>query len=215
MRMWTQADDERLRQRLGVDGWTARAVGDELGRSRNAVIGRAKRLGVALNSEHKYGRGARRRVETKQAMGASPANGAPQRGVTAARHSSHGEAGGPGAAGGAVQASQPSPEATATPTAAEQTAPPPLRLSLADPRMVIGRCCRWAIDEGDEPGRHLFCAAPVPTAGDVYCDYHAKAAWTTRAAVRAASEASKAALERARRESKLKGARRFNDGLFT
>lgn len=210
MRMWTQADDERLRQRLGVDRWTARAVGDELGRSRNAVIGRAKRLGVALNSEHKYGRGARRRVETKQAMGASPANGAPQRGVTAARHSSHGEAGAPGMAGSAGQAS----EATAPPTEAEQTAPTPLRWSLADPRMVIGRCCRWAVDEGDERGRHLFCAAPVPKAGDVYCDHHAKAAWTTRAAVRAASEASKAALERARRESKLKSARRFNDALF-
>jgi GcrA cell cycle regulator len=45
---WAAKDIERLRELCGKEGLTAEAIGAELGVSRNAVIGKCKRLGIAL-----------------------------------------------------------------------------------------------------------------------------------------------------------------------
>lgn len=43
---WTAAEDTMLRQLWGVDGYSASQCGTEIGVERNAVIGRARRLGI-------------------------------------------------------------------------------------------------------------------------------------------------------------------------
>lgn len=43
---WTPEEDAELRRLLAL-GWSARRIGEEIGRSRNGIIGRANRLGLA------------------------------------------------------------------------------------------------------------------------------------------------------------------------
>lgn len=51
-KIWTEADDQKLR-RLAAENMSAREIGEVLGLTRNAVIGRMHRAGIKLSGERK------------------------------------------------------------------------------------------------------------------------------------------------------------------
>lgn len=76
-RPWTGADLIRLR-RLAADGWTMAEAGQELGRSRRAIAGQARKYGIPFkghlrntwekNSSARWNRNRRRREANKLYM---------------------------------------------------------------------------------------------------------------------------------------------------
>lgn len=50
---WTDSEDTMLRQLWGVDGFSASQCGAKIGVERNAVIGRARRLGIKWAGHNK------------------------------------------------------------------------------------------------------------------------------------------------------------------
>jgi GcrA cell cycle regulator len=194
---WT---DERIDQlkRLWGQGMTASQIADELGGvSRNAVIGKAHRLGLeARPSPVKGGDAA--------ASGASPA--AP---ASAAPPTEKAAAPAPRPAPAPVAASSsaapaPAPERPSPPqpmvrsigpggfqrqTPGEQTAPiqpaPPRRLVPAKPSADIAdktslldlndKICKWPLGHPGEPDFH-FCGQPI-NAGFPYCLDHCSVAY--------------------------------------
>jgi GcrA cell cycle regulator len=190
---WTEERIERLKK-MWHDGATASQIADELGGvSRNAVIGKAHRLGLEQRpSPVKPG-------EEKEVRKPAPAAAAPPR--TAPKAEAPVRA--------APYATQPhAPAATATPRAGgeiqyrsigpggfirqgpgEQQAPippaPPRRLVPAKPSPEVAdktglldlndRICKWPIGHPGEPDFH-FCGAPA-NPGFPYCVEHCGVAY--------------------------------------
>ncbi|HEY1896908.1 MAG TPA: GcrA family cell cycle regulator [Terracidiphilus sp.] len=64
---WTEAQDEYLREHYGQD-LSARQIGNELCLSRNAVIGRARRLGIEVVPRPRNPERPRRRASPKRGV---------------------------------------------------------------------------------------------------------------------------------------------------
>lgn len=191
---WTLERDERLAALL-LDGLSASQIATALGRgiTRNAVIGRAHRIGVRFAKNKGGGRRS----------AAQPTAGGPALAVSGVAPTAPAGADEPAPASPSAPQVEPAPEPSSNPRAmaerarrddhrarkassgapAEHIAPappaPPARepMTLLDERFRPGRHCRWPVGEVEgERGRHLFCVAPVPAFGGVYCAHHAEIA---------------------------------------
>lgn len=208
--VWTLARDERLRS-LALDH-TAAQIADILGEglTRNAVIGRASRLGVSIRA------GERARAELNSTGLPSPV----ESGVASAALEGADDAAPVPVRAMAESAPKPARETkrergerwrarkASTAAPAEYIAdPPPVPpagpMTLLDDRFRLGRNCRWSVGEVEEERRrHLFCAAPVSAFGDVYCAQHAVLARATPAQMAERRAAAKAFADRAAREGR-------------
>lgn len=206
---WTDATTERLRELLAA-GMSASRAARELGCTRNAVIGKARREGIAFTTPGAGGKG-RDKTDTERFA------------VYQARLAREREA---RARATAERRERSAARRTANAAPAEHIArePAPIcigprePMTLPDIRFRPGRMCRWPVGEVEgERGRHLFCAADVPAFGDVYCAEHARQARATAAdmaARRAAAEKFKDEAERAGRKAFAQAGRRANNALF-
>ena len=195
---WTEERIERLKK-MWHEGATASQIADELGGvSRNAVIGKAHRLGLEQRpSPVKPG-------EEKEAKRAAPAPvapaaakvGSPPKAETATR---------PANSSATTHAGQPAPQRTPSPQElqyrsigpggfirqgpGEQQAPippaPPRRLVPAKPSPEVAdktslldlndRICKWPMGHPGEPDFH-FCGEPA-NPGFPYCVQHCGVAY--------------------------------------
>ena len=194
---WTEERIERLKK-MWHDGATASQIADELGGvSRNAVIGKAHRLGLEQRpSPVKAG-------EEKEAKKATPPVGAPK--PAAPKAEAEPPAPAPAAATPAPGHPTPRPQRQLTPQElqyrsigpggfirqgpGEQQAPippaPPRRLVPAKPSPEVAdktslldlndRICKWPLGHPGEPDFH-FCGEPA-NPGFPYCVQHCGVAY--------------------------------------
>jgi GcrA cell cycle regulator len=194
---WTEERIERLKK-MWHDGATASQIADELGGvSRNAVIGKAHRLGLEQRpSPVKAG-------EEKEAKKASPAAAAPK--PAAPKAEAEPPAPAPATAAPAHGHPTPRPQRQLTPQElqyrsigpggfirqgpGEQQAPippaPPRRLVPAKPSPEVAdktslldlndRICKWPLGHPGEPDFH-FCGEPA-NPGFPYCVQHCGVAY--------------------------------------
>ena len=153
---WT---DERVEQlkRLWAEGLSASQIAGRLGGvTRNAVIGKVHRLGLA-------GRATTSRMKTHRARPRSPS------GATAKRNQRSRY----GAVGNSVLRALYHPDAEAyVPPAEELVVPPEERKTL---QMLTESSCRWPIGDPQSPDFHFCSRNKVP--GLPYCEHHARRAF--------------------------------------
>jgi GcrA cell cycle regulator len=191
---WTEERIERLKK-MWHDGATASQIADELGGvSRNAVIGKAHRLGLEQRpSPVKPG-------EEKDAKKAAPAAAAPSKAAPRAEAPKDSTAGPRAAAGSAQPANPPrsapemqyrsiGPGGFVRQGPGDQQAPippaPPRRLVPAKPSPEVAdktslldlndRICKWPIGHPGEPDFH-FCGEQA-NPGFPYCVAHCGVAY--------------------------------------
>jgi GcrA cell cycle regulator len=148
---WT---DERIDQltELWCAGMSGAAVAREIGDgcTRNAVIGKANRLGLAAHRHSNEGSASAamlRRVEARKRQEASSVTGFAVRKVEAARSTA--------------------PQVKSTPVPEKRQGVP-----LED---LPANGCRWAINDAPKGKPHLFCAEPREAGSSWCCHHHALA----------------------------------------
>jgi GcrA cell cycle regulator len=192
---WTEERIERLKK-MWHDGATASQIADELGGvSRNAVIGKAHRLGLEQRpSPVKPG-------EEKETRKPAPAAAAPKPAAPKAEAAIHAKAASPSPAPAAPQHATPNrsapemqyrsigPGGFIRQGPGEQQAPippaPPRRLVPAKPSPEVAdktslldlndRICKWPMGHPGEPDFH-FCGEPA-NPGFPYCVQHCGVAY--------------------------------------
>ena len=195
---WTEERIERLKK-MWADGSTASQIADELGGvSRNAVIGKAHRLGLEQRpSPVKAGEEKEKKAAPAPAAAAPAAKPAPKAAAPAAPAASPAAA--PAAAQPAAPASQRSgseiqyrsigPGGFVRQGPGDQQAPippaPPRRLVPAKPSPEVAdktsllelndRICKWPMGHPGEPDFH-FCGEPS-NPGFPYCVQHCGVAY--------------------------------------
>ncbi|GLI91483.1 GcrA family cell cycle regulator [Methylocystis echinoides] len=169
---WSEERVELLRK-LWSDGLSASQVAAELGPgiTRNAVIGKIHRLGLAERA--KSAAGARPRPakapRPQQAASAAPAIAARNGG-----HGGHGPAShGPVVHGNVALAFAPQTMAVARVTPEEVVIPMSERVTLMELRESM---CRWPMGDPTTP-EFRFCGAHSPIGGGPYCAHHASVAY--------------------------------------
>lgn len=181
---WNE-NDLWVLQSMWAEGRTSKAIADRLGCTRNAVLGKVHRLGLARNpgSSPKRVReltpaerqaiDARREAERQEARELATLRPAPRPKPS------------PPATGGNVQPIHPPPQQTAPPVQ-----PAPRQGRPAGPRTLFqlrADDCRYPLGEAREPAT-LFCGEPRDGTR-VYCAHHCAIAYqpiVPRAARRAA-----------------------------
>ena len=198
---WTEERIERLKA-MWTKGSTARQIADELGGvSRNAVIGKAHRLGLESRpSPVKPGEEKEKKVAAKAAPAAKPAKAPAQRPapVAAAAREPAADATRPAAPAGqpakpvdpqALQYRSVGPGGFVRQGPGDTQAPippaPPRRLVPAKPSAEVAdktslldlndRVCRWPMGHPGEPDFH-FCGQPA-NPGYPYCVAHCGVAY--------------------------------------
>jgi GcrA cell cycle regulator len=172
---WADDADQVLREMWAAD-IKAADIGAKLGRTRNSVIGRARRLGLQ----------ARPSPIGQRPPGAPPRKRKPGRPripdmQRAARIAAR-------RAANPIPAAQPAPSGDPAPVRSTGLVDAPCDL----PRPVLpaggssaGRCCRWPMWGNKERPTHRYCGAPVSWRRDgtlrAYCAEHAARAFTDRA----------------------------------
>ena len=166
---WTSETEQRLRDLL-ASGATASQAAAALGCSRNAVIGKAHREGIAFTTP---GAGGKWRDKTDvERFAVYQARLARERQARARATAERRERSAARRTANAAPAEHiaVAPVAPVAPVATAATRAP---MTLIDVRFRPGRMCRWPVGEVEgERGRHLFCAADVALPGDVYCAHH-------------------------------------------
>jgi len=197
---WGDRQVEYLRARWGID--TPRAIGLAVGMTRNAVIGKAHRLGLP-DLGNPVGGGSREKHAPKPRApyARRDESGAPKvTGVKAMRL----------AAAEAVAASSPAPQPKEPPVVIPSRfakVKPIAHDGTALPMPVLGSGqCVWPVESG--PQGHRFCGQPVEP-GKPYCADH-------RARAKGAQSAKSTAIgrENARRQSQLNRAERESGAGF-
>ena len=152
VKRWTVAREGLLRQRW-ADGYSAREIARELdcGMSRNAVIGKARRMGLSGQQGPRRTPAAPRRAPTAPAVRKDPKNKNPL-GLNGRHH----------------------------PKVAPKQHPgvKTLAQANADARRVTleelkPRECRWPVNSPAKRGVYRFCGAPTDAPGKPYCAAHA------------------------------------------
>jgi len=161
---WTEERIELLKS-LWAEGRSASQIAEILGHglTRNAVIGKAHRLGLAARPSPVRTGEAGQAARPAQAGGAgdaAPAEAAPAEGERAAGGAATGEAG----------QSEPAKPQAVRPRARGPQKPP--RITLLD---LNDRICKWPIGHPDEPDFH-FCGRPVQPPFP-YCAEHCALAY--------------------------------------
>ena len=167
---WTEQRIDTLRKLWG-QGQTASQIAAILGGiTRNAVIGKAHRLGLTG-----------RPSPIKREAGASPQ---PRRRTAAPTARRLPGAGQPGLSHGqplpqthGISATQHAPmqRAEATEPAMREAPPPPRQSSQRTASHVGSRTCSWPMGDPKQPGFH-FCGEPAE-AGKPYCSHHCHVAY--------------------------------------
>lgn len=151
---WTSEEDDSLR-RFIKEGLASGQIATALGRSRNAVVGRAKRLGLVFMTQA----GMRRREVKEQRESSAPR-------VPSRKHQPLG--------GNRFKSLR--EKATETEAApkelprwtAHSDAPEPRNLSLVDLEWLD---CRWPVNNPERGQEHLFCGHKRAS-GSSYCAHH-------------------------------------------
>jgi GcrA cell cycle regulator len=159
---WTDERVELLRQ-LWLDGKSASQISAQLGHglTRNAVIGKVHRLGLAGRAKSPSSSAAPPRPAATQRAAAPRASGGSRGGARAAVH------------GNVALALSPEPELEATPVFHEDVVVPmSLRVTILELREAM---CRWPL--GDPSSSEFrYCGSPSSGAGP-YCTHHGKLAY--------------------------------------
>ena len=192
---WTEERIERLKK-MWADGATASQIADELGGvSRNAVIGKAHRLGLEQRpspvkpGEEKEARKAAPAPAPAPKAAAPKAEAAGGRAAAAATPAAPQSAAPQRAGGGEVQYRSIGPGGFVRQGPGDQQAPippaPPRRLVPAKPSPEIAdktslldlndRICKWPMGHPGEPDFH-FCGEPA-NPGFPYCVAHCGVAY--------------------------------------
>ena len=194
---WTEERIERLKK-MWHDGATASQIADELGGvSRNAVIGKAHRLGLEQRpspvkpGEEKEQEGRRRggRRPRPRPRPRPPKPAAPRLAAAPSRRAARAPARRRSARGPAAAVSLDRPRRLRPPGPGRQQAPippaPPRRLVPAKPSPEVAdktslldlndRICKWPIGHPGEPDFH-FCGQPA-NPGFPYCVQHCGVAY--------------------------------------
>lgn len=177
---WTE-ERIALLKRYWDEGLSASQIAEVMGEglSRNAVIGKAHRLGLASRPSPLKTSEQREQRQAEQRQGEAKA--APPKAETAAVPTAEPRAATPRPAPkpAPVAAAAPAPEA---PPAVAQPAPPPPAARPARPKGgkvtlldLNDRICKWPIGHPDEADFH-FCGKPV-NAGFPYCGEHCLVAY--------------------------------------
>ena len=201
---WTEERIEQLRK-MWEGGMTASQIADELGGvSRNAVIGKAHRLGLQSRPSPVKASESSASAEAKAAPQPAPAPAAAKPAPQPAPAPAPAPAAAPASTPAAAAKPEPAPQMTAAQAAAyrsigpggfqrampgEQASPsqpaPPRRLVPAKPSAEIAgktslldltdRICKWPLGHPGEPDFH-FCGSPV-NPGFPYCLDHCSVAY--------------------------------------
>ncbi len=168
---WNEERVELLRK-LWSDGLSASQVAAELGPgiTRNAVIGKIHRLGLAERA--KSAATARPRpAKAPRQQQVVVAGGAP---VAVSRSGGHSGHGGPAIHGNVALAFAPQTMAVARVTPQEEVViPMSERVTLMELRESM---CRWPMGDPTTP-EFRFCGAYSPIGGGPYCSHHAGVAY--------------------------------------
>ena len=172
---WTEQRIEVLRKLWG-QGQTASQIAAILGGiTRNAVIGKAHRLGLTGRpSPIKREAGASPQPRRRAAATAAPARRMPGAGQAGGVHGqqlphTHGVS--------SVPSLQARAQMPTTPTARDpQVAPPPAKPAAPRAAAHVGsRTCSWPMGDPKQPGFH-FCGEPAEI-GKPYCNQHCHVAY--------------------------------------
>ncbi|MCP1230252.1 GcrA family cell cycle regulator [Acetobacter indonesiensis] len=187
---WTEDTISRLKE-LWAEGLSTAEIGRRLSITKNAVVGKAHRLGLPARPS------PIRRGEKKAAPEAAPkatvaataalpsadtktvetapvaASAAPESVVAAPVQATPAAA--PATPQAAVQPKVAKVEKPAAPRAPAKPKPLPQRISDPEPKKRRGPTCCWPIGDPGTPGFH-FCGA-VPLPGKPYCAEHAQIAY--------------------------------------
>lgn len=158
---WTAQQDAQLRDGIAA-GLTYQQVTDEMGNiySRNAVIGRAKRLGLKSKSGSKFGPGNRFLTPEQLARKAERERQRYAEKVKPARE---------------ARVDKPKPVVRVVKPAPKIDAPEPRMVALVD---LHARDCRWPIGDPKDSG-FGFCGHQREQ-GEPYCGFHVKLAYAPR-----------------------------------
>jgi GcrA cell cycle regulator len=191
---WTEERIDQLK-RLWGQGMTASQIAEDLGGvSRNAVIGKAHRLGLEARPSPVKGGDASATSATAAPASATPS---PEKAAAPAAHPAPAPAAAPAAAAPAPEKPSPpqpmvrsiGPGGFQRQTPGEQTAPiqpaPPRRLVPAKPSAEMAdktsllelndKICKWPLGHPGEPDFH-FCGQPI-NVGFPYCLNHCSVAY--------------------------------------
>lgn len=151
---WTSDEDDSLR-RFIKEGRASPEIATTLGRSRSAVVGRAKRLGLVFMTQT----GMRRREVKEQRESSAPR-------VPPTKHQPLGGNRFKKLREKATDA-EPAPKELPRWTA-HADAPEPRNLSLVDLEWLD---CRWPVNNPERGQEHLFCGHKRAS-GSSYCAHH-------------------------------------------
>lgn len=170
---WTPERDALLGA-LWADGASARVIGDTLGTTKNAVVGRAHRLGLTPRPSPF----ANRHAAPSPTRGMSAPGGAAARAAHATRQrayvSTRGRSGSPSLGGpreAAAAADHPARQQEAAAAGGIGVAP-----AAASPVAPKGGC-KWPLWGKESRPEYRFCEAPRESAGCPYCAEHAAIAY--------------------------------------
>lgn len=186
---WTEETISRLKE-LWAEGLSTAEIGRRLSITKNAVVGKAHRLGLPPRPSP-----IRRGVKKPEAEAAKPSvttsapaaepaaktdavDATPEAAPIAAKPEPAAPTPTPAPVTPAPAAVQPKPvkvEKPAAPRAPAKPKPVPQRISDPEPQKRRGPSCCWPIGDPGTPGFH-FCGA-VPLPGKPYCAEHAQIAY--------------------------------------
>jgi GcrA cell cycle regulator len=147
-RGWTEAEITTLKQLWATGKKTADQIGDEIGKSRNAVLGKIHRLKLpGGGSQPRINRV--RRTHTRKAM-------SPKKDLSAKS---------PKRPEGEIQAAEKIPFVEIIP----EDAPTPLGIQVGDLREDT---CKWPVGDPLDHENFGFCGHEVSRHGGPYCPYH-------------------------------------------
>ena len=167
---WTQDEDAELRRLFGLK-WSASQIGNKLGKTKNSVISRARRIGVAIpkntGAVQPMDEAMRRKVAAMVGAGRTGREIAAETGLTMSGVYSCTRRMGLTFA----RVIDRPPPVFSTPRAPVETVPhdgEPCAYADLDSLFLK---CRWPVDGRDGEGLMLSCGAPVE-AGFTYCPCH-------------------------------------------
>lgn len=168
---WTE-ERIALLTRYWQEGWSASQIAEALGEglTRNAVIGKAHRLGLAARPSPL--RGGEARSEDPAAKAKTRPEPAPE---AAPLPEAPAPAEPPAAAEAEAPPASAPPAAPAAPRKLARPSERPKRVTLLD---LTDKICKWPIGHPDEPDFH-FCGKPIAP-GFPYCPDHCMLAYQSQ-----------------------------------